>query len=101
VDAGEKVAAVATAAARTIMEGQVVNLSEHGLFFHAAEEVSVGAALEMFFTLPRELTGRSPEQVRCTARVVHVNQVAEAGGPAGMGANVERFEPVVARRWYS
>jgi hypothetical protein len=66
VDAGERVTAVATAVAHTIAEGQVVNLSEHGLFFHAAEEVSVGAVLEMFFTLPREWTGRSPEEVRCT-----------------------------------
>jgi hypothetical protein len=100
VDAGEKGTATTTAA-RTIMDGQVVNLSERGLFFHSKQEVGVGTALDMFFTLPRELTGRSPEEVRCSARVVHVTPSVQAGEPTGMGVSVERFEPVVARRWYN
>ena len=84
---------IATAGARTILEGQVVNLSERGLYVHCKEPLGVGTALEMFFTLARELTGRSPEEVSCRARVVHMKQ-PEVGEPAGMGAAVERFEPV-------
>ena len=99
-DLDERAAATATVAARTVMEGQVVNLSERGLYFHSKEEISVGSSLEMYFTLPRELTGRNPEEVRCNARVVHVRH-AEPGKPVGIGATVERFEPVAARRWYN
>ena len=48
--------------------------------------------LEMYFTLPRELTGRGAEHVRCTARVVHVDEHADETGERGIGAAVERFE---------
>src|SRR5262249_25261533 len=55
------------------MEGQALNISERGVYFTSREPLQVGEALDMFFTLPRELTGRQPEQVRCSARVVHVD----------------------------
>jgi hypothetical protein len=35
--------------------------------------VQRGESLDMFFTLPRELTGRQPEQVRCSAPVAHID----------------------------
>jgi hypothetical protein len=51
-------------------------------------------------TLPRELTGRSPEEVRCSALVVHVEDHADHQGYTGVGASIERFEPVnVTRNW--
>jgi len=82
------------------LEGEALNLSERGVYFTSREKLSVGEALELFFTLPRELTGRSPEQVRCSARVVHVDEPTDARGMRGIGATVERFEPVVApRNW--
>ena len=63
------------------------------------QKVSVGEPLEMYFTIPRELTGRSAEQVRCSARVVHVQSHADQG-MVGVGAAVERFEPMSsARDW--
>ena len=75
-----------------------LNLSERGVYFTSRETLQVGEPLEMFFTLPRELTGRGPEQVRCTARVVHVESQADHLGVRGIGATVDRFEPVVAAR---
>jgi hypothetical protein len=82
------------------LEGQALNISERGVYFTSREPLQVGEALDMFFTLPRELTGRQPEQVRCSARVVHVDGDSGDQGMRGFGATVERFEPVMAvRNW--
>lgn len=82
------------------LEGEAINLSERGVCFRSPEKVSVGEPLEMFFTLPRELTGRSPEPVRCSARVVHVAPQADQQGKIGVGVIVECFEPVAnLRNW--
>jgi hypothetical protein len=81
------------------LRGEAVNLSERGVYFTSHEKVIVGELLEIYFTLPRELTGRGPEQVRCSARVMHVEDRADLGA-LGIGAMVERFEPIVtARDW--
>lgn len=75
-------------------EGETVNLSERGIYFKTAQKVKIGQAMEIYFTLPRELTGRSPEPVRCSARVVHVEQYSDERGWTGVGASVEQFEPL-------
>jgi len=81
-------------------EGEIQNLSERGIYFTSREQVSVGEALEMYLTLPTELTGRPPEPVRCSARVVHAEPCANQPGVTGVGAVVERFAPFIeARDW--
>ncbi|MGA9145205.1 MAG: PilZ domain-containing protein [Candidatus Acidiferrales bacterium] len=77
-----------------MQDGETVNLSERGIYFKTAQKVKIGQSVEVFFTLPRELTGRNPEPVRCSARVVHVEQHADERGWTGVGAAVERFEPL-------
>jgi hypothetical protein len=74
--------------------GETVNLSERGICFKSAQHVKIGQTVELYFTLPSELTGRSPEPVRCSARVVHVEQQSDERGWTGVGAAVERFEPL-------
>jgi len=81
-----------------IQDGQSINLSERGIYFKAHSKLSVGAPIEIYFTLPTELTGRTPEEVRCWALVVHINHDLDAMGTNGVGATIERFEPVKARR---
>ncbi|HKV04212.1 MAG TPA: PilZ domain-containing protein [Candidatus Acidoferrales bacterium] len=82
------------------LEGEALNISERGMYFTSREKLRVGQPLEIYITLPRELTGRSPERVRCSARVVHVDETADPRGMRGIGATVERFEPVLeAREW--
>ncbi len=89
-------------ASRGILEGEAVNLSERGIYFRSKERVSIGSPLEIYFRLPRELTGRSAEEVRCSARVVHVEQAEDNGGLTGIGATVERFEPIaMIRNWHN
>jgi hypothetical protein len=80
--------------------GETFNLSERGIGFKSPLNFSVGESVEMYFTLPRELTGRKPEEVRCNARVVHVDNKMDAQGMKAVGAEVERFEPLnVGRSW--
>lgn len=81
--------------------GEALNLSERGVYFTSQEKLSIGAPLEMYLTLPRELTGRSPEPVRCKARVVHVEECARQRGVKGIGAAVERFELLAAAHDWS
>jgi hypothetical protein len=52
----------------------------------------------MYFTLPPELTGRNPEPVRCSARVVYVEQHGGRRGLLGIAATVERFEAMTMAR---
>jgi hypothetical protein len=80
------------------VEGESVNLSERGIYFRSQKKMTVGQPLEMYFTIPRELTGRTSERVRCSARVVHVESRADTRGMVGVGAAVERFEPMSATR---
>jgi hypothetical protein len=82
------------------LRGEAVNLSERGVYFTSQEKLNVGEVLEMYFSLPRELTGRGPEQVRCNARIVHVEDRADLGA-LGIGAIVERFQPILAVRDWS
>lgn len=80
-----------------ILEGEAVNLSERGICFKSRESLAIGAPLEMYLTLPRELTGRRAEEVRCSARVVHVDLQADHTGRRNVGAIVEKFEALA--RW--
>jgi PilZ domain len=83
-------------------EGKALNLSERGLYFTAREKLSVGAPIEVYLTIPRELTGRGPEPVRCKARVVHVDEIYPQQGVKGVGAIVDRYETVaMSRNWGS
>lgn len=99
--ASQETRALKIPASSPTLEGEVLNLSENGVYFTSHEGLRIGAPLELYFTLPRELTGRSPEPVRCKARVVHVEERADQRGEKGIGVAVERFEPLVAVRDWS
>lgn len=79
------------------IEGKTVNLSERGIYFVSGERITAGQSLELYFTLPAQLTGRQPERVRCCARVVHAEKLNQEG-LTGVGAVVEGFEPVPSLR---
>jgi len=96
--AAEERRAVKSAVALGVLDGEAINLSERGIYFRARQALRVGDPLEMFLTLPRELTGRDSEQVRCSARVVHVDHGLDQRGLIGVGAAVERFETLIATR---
>lgn len=85
--------AQATLASLEQYDGETVNISERGLCFVTSEKMTVGEPLEMRFTLPRELTGRRTEDVRCNSRVVHVDPDS-SHGYWRIGAYVESYRPV-------
>jgi len=80
--------------------GEIVNLSERGIGFKTKQNLNVGESVEIFFTLPTALTGRAPEDVRCSARVVRVEKLPDVNGMIAVGASIDRFErTAVARNW--
>jgi PilZ domain-containing protein len=80
--------------------GETVNLSERGVAFKSFQPVSLGQPIELFFTLPTVLTGRIPEDVRCSARVVYVDPIGDPQGAIRIGATIERFERIpLVRSW--
>jgi hypothetical protein len=82
-----------------IFEGETIDLSERGISFRSEDKFKVGESVEVFFTLPRELTGRRPEEVRCDARIVHIDRPAEGNGTVVVGAMIDRFDPLHGRSW--
>ncbi|HXO87222.1 MAG TPA: hypothetical protein VN885_01145 [Candidatus Acidoferrales bacterium] len=83
-----------TAQAATLA-GQALNIPERGVYFTSDERLHVGESLHRDRRLPRKFAGRWPEQGRCTARLVRVDEPRPLG-VGGFGATVERFEPVTA-----
>jgi hypothetical protein len=75
-----------------MLEGEAQNLSERGVYFVCTEKVNVGQEVEMFFTIPGELTGRGPEDIRCRARIVHAEPLEPDRELIGAGVAVKRFE---------
>jgi hypothetical protein len=79
-------------------EGQTFDLSERGIGFKSQQAVRLGQSIELFFTLPTELTGRAPEDVRCTATVVHADNRCDRDGFTCVGATIKRFERMAPTR---
>jgi PilZ domain len=79
------------ALASDLLEGETVNISELGIYFTSNEHIVFGEELEMFFRLPGELTGRAPENVRCSARVVRVDASVDGRRIAGIGVAIGSF----------
>lgn len=59
----------------------------------------MGESVEHLFTLPRELTGRRHDEVRCDARIVYIDRLAEGKRTAVVGAMIDRFEHLHRRTW--
>jgi hypothetical protein len=95
----EHEAALANGSPERTAEGQALNVSERGMYFTSRQKLTVGQALEMQFVLPGELTGRSAEQVKCSARVMHVDHYSNI---QGVGVSVERFEALTSpTNWHN
>jgi hypothetical protein len=88
---GARGAQTAATLAPDVLEGETVNISHLGIYFKSSGHVAFGEELEMSFRLPGELTGRSAVDVRCNARVVHVNASVDREGTSGIGAAISNF----------
>jgi hypothetical protein len=79
------------------------NISQRGIYFVTNVPLSVGTPVEISLRMPAELTGRTSSEVRCVARVVHVQPGQALGGRSGIGLHIERYEAKasVSERWAS
>ncbi len=77
------------------------NISQRGMYFLTTVPLKVGTPVEVSLRMPQELAGKMSSDVKCVARVVHVRP--SAGGKAGIGLHVERYEAKasVRERWAS
>jgi len=80
---------------------EALNVSRGGFFFASSAPLQVGMPIEATLRMPAEVTGNSAhEEIRCTARVVHVRNEPYGDGRIGFGAEIEKFQTVPAQdRW--
>ena len=73
-----------------------------GFFFASSAPLQVGMPIEATLRMPAEVTGNSAQEMRCTARVVHVRNEPYGDGRIGFGAEIEKFQTIPAQdRWVS
>ncbi len=79
---------------------EALNVSRGGFFFASSAPLQVGMPIEATLRMPAEVTGNSAQEMRCTARVVHVRNEPYGDGRIGFGAEIERFQTVPPQdRW--
>jgi hypothetical protein len=79
-------------AATPEQKAESVNLSQRGVYFATGFPPPVGALVELIVKMPREVTGPAATELRCTARVVHVEPDTFMDGKSGVGVQLERDE---------
>ncbi len=81
---------------------EALNVSRGGFFFASSAPLQVGMPIEATLRMPAEVTGNSAQEIRCTARVVHVRNEPYGDGRIGFGAEIEKFQTVPPQeRWVS
>ena len=81
---------------------EALNVSRGGFYFASSAPLQVGMPIEATLRMPAEVTGNSAQEMRCTARVVHVRNEPYGDGRIGFGAEIEKFQTVAPQdRWAS
>lgn len=94
--------ALGVAADKTEHFTEALNISRGGFFFASSAPLQVGMPIEATLRMPAEVTGKVPQEMRCTARVVHVRNEPYGDGRIGFGVEIEKFQAVpVQERWMS
>jgi hypothetical protein len=79
---------------------EALNVSRGGFFFASSAPLQVGMPIEATLRMPAEVTGNSAQEMRCTARVVHVRNEPYGDGRIGFGAEIEKFQTIPTQdRW--
>ena len=73
---------------------EALNISRGGFYFASSAPLQVGMPIEATLRMPAEVTGNSAQEMRCTARVVHVRNEPYGDGRIGFGAEIEKFQAV-------
>lgn len=67
------------------------DVSAHGVFFYMDSEVEEGSTIEFTLTLPAEVTLTEGIRVKCTGRVVRVDNEGD-GSQVGIAAAIEQYD---------
>src|SRR5258708_33770688 len=70
---------------------EVMNISRGGFFFASSAPLQVGVPIDCTLRMPKEVTGNSPQETHCMARVVHVRNEPDGDGRSGFGAEIEKY----------
>lgn len=82
-------------------KAESLNISKRGVYFATDFPLKVGTPVELFLKMPMEVTGKAPTDLRCTARVVHLER-NKFVGKTGIGVHIEQLEAQVGvERWAS
>jgi hypothetical protein len=68
------------------------NISRRGIYFATNVPLKIGTPVEVSLKMPRELGVQAPSDVKCVARVVHIERDSFAGGKSGIGLHIEKYE---------
>jgi hypothetical protein len=80
------------------LTGESINISQRGILFATAVPLVVGTPLEVSLKMPREVAGHAASDLKCIARVVHVEPNAFLGGKAGIGLLIEQYQACTAAK---
>jgi len=69
-----------------------VNLSQHGVYFATDMPFREGETVEVFFSMPEEITDEPTTEWRCTGHVVRVDRAAASSGKLGIGVRFDCYE---------
>lgn len=79
---------------------EALNVSQGGFYFATSAALQIGMPIEATLRMPAEITGNSPKETRCRARVVHVRNEPYGDGRIGFGAEIESFLAIPhGERW--
>jgi hypothetical protein len=73
-----------------LQAAQTKDVSARGVFFYLDSEVSEGSPIEFILTLPPEVTLTESIRVRCTGKVVRVDQ--GKGEQVGIAAAIDQYD---------
>jgi PilZ domain len=69
---------------------EAINVSRGGFYFASSAPLQMGTPIEATLRMPAEVTGNKAEEMKCTARVVHVKNQPFGDGRIGFGAEIEK-----------
>lgn len=70
---------------------EAINVSRGGFFFASSAPLQVGMPIDVTLVMPAEVTGGKAQELRCTARVVHMRNEPYGDGRIGFGAEIEKY----------
>ncbi|HSK43038.1 MAG TPA: PilZ domain-containing protein [Candidatus Binatia bacterium] len=74
---------------RRELSGRTRDVSSRGVFMYLDSKITTGAPIEFVMTLPAEITLADPIRVRCTGKILRVDQ---AGQGQGVAVTIEKYD---------